>query len=399
MRTNIKLVVALLTIFSFTSCSSDDDSNNPPNITNEESLNQALQAIYNNSDIKGFAIGVVKNGETTYQHSFGFQNVENSIAYTNQTRQPLGSISKTFIGAALVKGVSLGYYTLDTPINDVLPSPIVNPNYPDDVIKIKHLVNHTSGLVDNEDTIMGTYYILAGENTASPAAMMMQDAGIMQREPQGLEALINAYYYPTGDLYSTDNFTNSIAGTQYSYSNIASSLAAYIVQVASGMQYEDFLSQYVLTPLQMTHTGFDYNPSELSSYSTLYYDDYALPLYNSDSYPDGFLKTSSDDLMKYLKDMIKGSMGNSELLFSAEYYDMLFAEDAFNHSVFWSTGDNIVTHSGSDPGLSCDLVFNKDTGSGFFILTNYDSSTDEHENHFISVATQVTGAVNAYLSN
>lgn len=402
MRTNIKVAITLLSIFSLASCSNDDDASAPttiPDVTSEDSFTEALQTIHNTSDINGFTIGVVKNGQTTYQHSFGFQNVENATAYTNQTRQPLGSISKTFIGAAIVKCVSLGYFTLDTPINDILATPIVNPHNPEDVIKVKHLVNHTSGLIDENSAYNSTYYILMGENMATQGASLLQSINYEQRASYGLENLINSYYYTTGSLYSVNNFSAATVGTQYNYSNIAASLAAYIVQEASGMPYETFLDQYVLSPLEMNDTHFNYDTANSDDYATLYFDDIELPLYNSDSFPDGFLKTNGDDMMLYMMDMIKGARGNSETLFGSEYYNMLFAEDAFNHGVFWYRGAEIITHSGADPGLSCDLIINKDTASGFFILTNYDSSTDAHESHFETFGIQITEAVNAYLEN
>lgn len=403
MKTNvIKLFTVFFTALSFTSCSSDDDAIAQvpdPNATNEEILTEALQTIHNNSHVKGFTVGVIKNGTIAYQQSFGFQNEANGVAYTNQTLQPIGSISKTFIGVAIAKGVSLGYFTLETPINDILPNPIVNPNHPNDVIRIKHLANHTSGLLDNGETIMGTYYILEGENTATEAAMLMQEVGISQRAPQGLAALVNEYYYEGGDLYSANNFSAAPVGTQASYSNIASSLAAYIVQVASGMTYEDFVYQYILTPLQMNSTRYFYNSAQQDMYATLYFDDLALPRYNCDSFPDGFLKTNNDDMANYLLDMVKGAMGNSGVLFDATYYDMLFNEDAFGHGLFWEREGNSISHNGSDPGLTCNLEFDAGTGSGYFILTNYDSSTDEHISHIINVFESTAVAVSEYLTN
>ncbi|GGB79429.1 serine hydrolase [Flavobacterium suaedae] len=401
MKTNvIKLFTVFFIALSFTSCSSDDDAvTQVPDVTDAETLTEALQAIHNNSQVKGFTVGVVKNGTIAYQKSFGFQNVANGVAYTNQTLQPIGSISKTFIGAAVAKGVSLGYFTLETPINDVLPNAIVNPNHPNDVIKIKHLVNHTSSLVDNDEIIMDTYYILQGENTSTEGASLMQQVGISQRAPQGLAALVNAYYYEGGDLYSTDNFSTAAVGTQASYSNIASSLAAYIVEVAAGMPYQDFVDQYILTPLQMESTGYFYNPAQQNMYATLYFDDLALPRYNCDSFPDGFLKTNNDDMANYLLDMIKGATGNSGVLFDATYYDMLFNEDAFGHGLFWERDGSSISHNGSDPGLTCNLEFDASTGSGFFILTNYDSSTDEHVSHIINVFEATAVAVSGFLQH
>src|SRR5258706_16240046 len=43
-------------------------------------------------------------------------------------------------------------------------------------------------------------------------------------------------------------------GTYASYSNYATALAGYIVQRASGVPWDDYIEQHVLTPLGMTQT-------------------------------------------------------------------------------------------------------------------------------------------------
>ena len=172
-------------------CREDDGA--PVNVTDEKSLTLRLEEILNQSELPGLTVGIVKKGTAVYQRSFGVQDIEENIAYTNQTIQPIASISKSFIGVAVVKCIELGYFTLDTLINDILSEDLVNPKKPSAKILVKHLVNHTSGLVDVEDTYLSSYYILNGQSTTSAGAEMFQDFGITQREPKTLEEFITLY--------------------------------------------------------------------------------------------------------------------------------------------------------------------------------------------------------------
>ena len=110
-----------------------------------------------------------------------------------------------------------------------------------------------------------------------------------------------------------------------------------------------------------------------SQYATLYYNkEIPLPYYDFESFPDGGVKTSNEDLMKYLLNMLQGQRGESNILFDEAYYDLLFTETSGDHTIFWDIGseDNAFGHTGSDPGLVTELYFNGSENSGFFILFN-----------------------------
>lgn len=370
-------------------------------IHTEEELTNSLQNIAEAFSIPGFTIGIIKNGTICYQNSFGYRNIEFSQPYTNTTIQPIGSISKTFLAIATVKCISNGYFNLDTPINDLLPQPIINPLYTNEPIKIRHLVQHSSGLVDNPNSILSTYYFLPNQNLTTQGAQLLLNAGFTDRNPRTLQELIEAYYYPTGNLYNTNNFLAAAPGTNYSYSNIASSLMAYIIEVTTNMPYDEFVNTAILSPLQMENTNFYYDFINTNNvYANLYFENnIPFPFYNCDSYPDGFLKTNNVDLTKFLQDMIRGNMGASEVLFPNNYYQMLFSETGFNHSIFWLLEGNSIHHSGGDPGISCNLAFNKFKNQGYFVLTNYDVSTPSHIEEFENFIQRIENNINQFLDS
>ncbi|WP_173021409.1 serine hydrolase [Lewinella sp. W8] len=402
------LLVALLCL---TSCD-DDNITTPaePPIRTSADLSAALTKIQSNADAPGFGVSVVKDDVLLYQQSFGMADIDANRPYTNQTIQPIGSISKTFVAAAVVKAIEQGYFTLDTDINDVLPLPIINPKRPDDIIRVRHLVTHTSGLLDEEDTYTQAYHILPGEDTSSPGAQLLQGAlGIEQRATLPLEDFLADYYLPEGGLYSPDNFANTAPGTTWSYSNIATSLMAYLVEIATETSFEQYVTENILTPLAMEQSGYQVAPFAPGQLAQLYWDPGTpLPRYANESYPDGSLLTSNEQLAAFLTDMMRGARGESGILFNPSGYQMLFSallppgmvptDLGENQGIFWFHSGNIIRHDGSDPGTTCNLEFRTDGTAGYLLLTNMDASTSDHAAAYFDLAQRVDDAVSEFLA-
>lgn len=399
----MKNVIYLFGFFILTliSCNKEDDDITPKGIevVDETTLTLKLQEIFKKSDFPGFTIGIAKNGNSVYQKSFGLQNIEKNIPYTNQTIQPIASLSKTFIGVALVKGIELGYFDLETPINKLLETPIINPKNKTAEIKIKHLVNHTSGLSDNDNNL-NSYYILKGESSSSAGTKLLQQYGVIERTPKTLEEFIKAYFYEGGDYYSLNNFKNFNPGDEENYTNAGAALAGYLIETSSGLSYQDFLKKYIFDLLNMNNTTFAYQLPN-NRYATLYFNkETPLPFYDFESFPDGGVKTSNEDLMKYMLNMIKGIKGETSLLFDKKYYNLLFTKTSEIYSVFWGTNSikRVFGHSGGDPGLSTDIRLSEALNSGYFLLTNYDSSIDASEKHYATIYEEIRQNINLFLS-
>ena len=215
--TYLILVTALMN-----ACNNSDSLNvNPePQVTDSQSLTEALESVYQQSEIPGFSISIIKQDQIIYQNTFGYADIQNQIPYTNTTVQALASISKTFVGAAIVKAIEQGYFTLETDVNDILPIDLINPKRPNSVIQVKHLVTHTSGLQDQVQTYLSeNYYILPGEDLSAEGAMLLQnDLGVGQRERRSLESFLGEYFMEDGDLYSEENFSSNLPGTVWNYS-------------------------------------------------------------------------------------------------------------------------------------------------------------------------------------
>lgn len=345
---------------------------------NNQTLNKSLQNIYSKSNFPGFAIAIIKPDTVLFSKGYGYADRKTKTPYTPATIQPVGSVSKTFIALALMKAIELGYFTLATNINDVLPFKIINPNFPNGVITIKHLATHTSSLIDNDSIYVNTY-----ESGKKPSIQ--------------LGDFLKSYYTKEGKLYAALNFDNKTIGTNYAYSNIAAALTAYIIEVKAKMPFDVFTRKYIFDPLQMTGSDWFYNDNNAKQYATLYEintpevpqltklinTDNSLKDYCCITYPDGSLKTSVNDLSKYLQAMIKGYAGANTLL-ADSFYKKMFAKqftatdmptnmdkNEINRAIFWSyTKKDQLRHTGSDAGVFAFISFDPATKVGRVMTMN-----------------------------
>lgn len=412
----LMLVCILCATTIFLSCSSDDDANNsnpnPTGITTAEELSQYLENLVDTNDVPGFSVNVSVGNAIAFHESFGYANIANQTPYTNQTVNNMASMSKSFVGAATAKAIEQGLFTLETNINDVLPVSIINPKQPTGVIKIKHLVTHTSGIVDVPSTyIASNYFILPGEDiTTTTGNIMVNDLGIQQMEQVDLDEYLLEIFHEDGSLYSQDNYLDALPGETWSYSNTATSLLGYIIEYTSGESFDTYVASNVLNPLQMHNSTFDMDEVSFSTMATQYLNpNESFPRYGNHGYVEGGLYSNSDDLSHYLLDMLKGARGESSLLFAPEYYDLLFEEQladgivpsgfAENHGLFWYMKNGSIMHGGNSLGVSTHIELKADGSSGFYIITNMDGTFTQSGDKWENVKSLISQAIAQFVAN
>lgn len=411
------MVVCLLcTATIFSSCSSDDDASNsnptPTGITTTEELSQYLENVLDTNDVPGFSVNVSMGSEIVFHESFGYANIASQTPYTNQTINNMASLSKTFVGAATAKAIEQGLFTLETNINDLLPISIINPKQPTGAIKIKHLVTHTSGIVDVPSTyIASNYYILPGEDvTTTTGSIMVNDLGIQQMEQVDLDEYLLEIFHEDGLLYNLDNYLDTLPGETWAYSNDATSLLGYIIEYTSGQSFDTYVANYVLSPLQMHNSTFDIEEVDFQTMAMQYLNPSSpFPRYGNHGYVEGGLYTNSDDLSQYLLDMLRGVRGESSVLFATEYYDLLFDEQltdgivptgfAENHGLFWYMKDGSIMHGGNSLGVSTYIELKADGSSGFYIITNMDGTFTQSGDKWETLKSLISQAIAQFVAN
>ncbi|QHL85934.1 serine hydrolase [Nibribacter ruber] len=352
--------------------------------SHNQALTKSLEKLQKSSGYVGFSVAVVNKDGVLYQNAFGHADLKNKQPYTTGTVQNIASVSKTVIGVALMKAVELGYFTLDTPINDILPWAVTNPETHAPIL-VKHLATHTSGILDREEVYGKIFTFNTFSDSSAPLYnWMKKEAVLTNRTDTTLASFLKEYVTANGQHYSVKNFTSAGPGTTYAYSNIGSALAAYLIEVKAGMPFSAFCKKHIFKPLGMQQTAWFLTPDLAQASSKNYsYKKKAYPLYSEITYPDGSLHTNLQDLSRFLQEMIKGFQGTGTLLPGTAYAQLFqkqFSEENApqdikasepNSGIFWAHRKNgQIGHTGGDLGVTTLLYFDPATGIGKIFMAN-----------------------------
>jgi N-acyl-D-amino-acid deacylase len=178
-----------------------------------------LFAEFDRPGVPGACVAIYHDGKIVLTKAYGLANLEENKPVKPQTNFRLASITKQFTAMCIMMLKERGQLGYDDPIARFFPG------FPDigSRITVRHLLGHTSGLIDYEDLIP------AGQSA------QLKDRDVL-------------------DLLKTQHGTYFTPGTEYRYSNTGYALLALIVEKVSGKGFATFLTEDVFLPLGMTQT-------------------------------------------------------------------------------------------------------------------------------------------------
>jgi CubicO group peptidase (beta-lactamase class C family) len=313
------------------------------------------------ANIPGLAVAVTRPGEVVWTGAFGMANLETEVAVTVDTPFMLASVSKTVTAVTVMRAELDNHLTLDDPINLHLPFTVDNPRTDGEVITLRHLVSHTSGIRDNW------------------SQMPYADGD----SPYTLGSYLEGYLVDGGNWYNaTENFYNYMPGTTNNYGNIATALAGYVVESATDIPFDDYSQEKILNELNMNHSGWhleDFDPATVAMpYEYTNGQHEAVGHFGYPDYPDGQLRSSVSDMARFLAAISnQGQLGESAVLSPQGTADMLapqFPDVDSSQFVFWYASNvasrSVVGHGGSDQGVATEMVFSPESGVGVIFMIN-----------------------------
>lgn len=161
---------------------------------------------------------VAQNGEILLSKGYGALNKEESAPITSETLFAIGSNTKPFTAAAILKLQDQGLLNVNDPISRFIKDiPTDKEN-----ITLHQLLTHSAGL-DHSGVFQGDF-----ENVARDEAVERILASKLLFQP----------------------------GTESSYSDYGFILLAAITELASGKSYQEYLRSELFEPAEMSHTGW-----------------------------------------------------------------------------------------------------------------------------------------------
>ena len=264
---------------------------------------------------------VAKNGIILLNKGYGYRNAAGKIANNEQTVFQLGSITKQFTSAIILKLQQEKKLSISDKLSKYFPG------YPKgDSITIEHLLTHTSGIFNytNDGNFM--------TNEVTKSASREKIMALFKDKPLDFSP-----------------------GTSWNYSNSGYSLLGYIIEAVTKMPYEKVVRKYIFTPLHMTHSGFDFTHLKINEKAIGYFklnDKEAVPSPIVDStvaFSAGAIYSTTGDLYLWHK-----ALQQNKIL-SKEQQEKAYTPVKNRYGYGWSIdsveGKRRVSHGGGIHGF------------------------------------------------
>ncbi len=307
----------------------------------------------------GLAVAIFRDGKTEILLE-GLSIKQEKIKVKENTLFEIGSISKVFTGIMLADQIQKEKLSLETPIQDLLPSDINAPLFKGQTanpIKLKHLITHSSGL---------------------PRLPGNMGVGLFSSDPYAK--------YSRDKLYT---FLNShrlkqAPGKPSGYSNLGTGLLGQLLADHAAMSYEKLLQASITEPLELTDTLIELTDDQLQRHS----QGYGMLGIKKDrwNFTDavvgaGGIRSSISDMAKFLEAMIlKEDTGSHKTIYSSiemaqkplaefdQYYQIGMGWLISESGVYW--------HNGGTGGYRSFMGFDPNKQIGTVILSNSTKEVD-----------------------
>ena len=366
-----------------------DEPSAPTRLAPEASaaLEAEIEALLKEHGVPGCAAGMVHGADTVWSAGFGMADLEADRPMSADTLLNIGSVTKTVTATAVLQQVERGHLDLDSDVQGWLGFDVRNPRHPRVPITTRQLLTHRSSITD----ALPYEQSYACGDPQTPLGQWLADYF-------GAAELDSHFHlWPPGELDPPEE--------PRAYSNVAYGLLGHLVERTSELSYEDYCRRHIFTPLQMSSSGFDIARIDSGRHAVPYTvlsedfevqpdfeesalgryplserppvpgEPYAHCLYSFATPPDGLLRTSVNELARFLLCWInRGSLGQAQLLRS-DTVDLALSDRHFGRALCWSRsstlpGEPLWTHSGGDPGIATLVGFRPEQRSGLIVLFN-----------------------------
>lgn len=228
------LIASLLTTLLFFSNGFAQDSLPASEIGSK--LDEQMTALTERGQFSG-AILVARDSQLLLNKGYGMANAELAVQNIPQTKFRIASNTKQMTAMAIMMLQERGKLSVRDSLCKYIPRCPANWRG----ITLRHLLTHTSGIIDFDD--------LEDDETSSECKPRKFSQTIASVQHRPLE------FKP---------------GFKFSYSNSNYVLLGHIIEKLSGTSYEKFLQQNIFEPLKMVNTGYDHPETILTNRASGY---------------------------------------------------------------------------------------------------------------------------------
>ena len=317
----------------------------------------AVQKVLDDTGVPGAGIALVRLGGVEWAGGVGVADREARTPVTADTHFRAGSISKTFIAAALVQLYEDGEIDLNAPVVELASEvKIDNAWMVDHPVRLIHILQHTAGF---DDMHFNEMY-----NVSHPADLPLVE--VLRLNP-------------------ASRVVRWKPGTRMSYSNPGYGIAGYILEKVTGEKYEDRIAAQIFEPVGMTESSFHLTEADYPKLAKGYSSRSGAPVPYTQIYlrPSGNLHTTAADLGKFVHVLLNWGEIGEDLVIDPEYLSNMehpttsLASRAGLHSGYGTglfnsfvAGFPMLGHNGGIDGFVSSFAYSTSRDVGYVLLLN-----------------------------
>jgi CubicO group peptidase (beta-lactamase class C family) len=316
---------------------------------------KTIEDLRSHIEKKGFngVVLVMKNNKVLFKEAFGHKNLIKKNPLTVNDRFQIGSITKQFVAAAILKLQEDDRLSINDSITKYLPQ---YPKWRN--IKIKDVLNHTSGIVN---------YTAHSEFMSA-------------RRPYDVLTLDRILDY------SYRFKVDFVPRSKFKYSNAGYIVAGKIIEATSGMKWDEYIRKNFLLPLGLYDTGHNNFFEEVSNVIGHEFKNGNFSLVQnlnlSWALSAGSFYSTVDDLAKWSQ-----IFENSSLLSNKSLKAMLKPGlGNYGMGVFITSygSDTLINHTGVTKGFHSKMYYLKKSKINVITLDNTDGKASDVSDNILS---------------
>jgi CubicO group peptidase (beta-lactamase class C family) len=258
-----------------------------------EEFKAVAARVLDEARLPGAGLALVRKNGIEWAGGIGWADRDARRAVDADTHFRVGSISKTFVALALVQLYEDGKVDLDAAVAPLVPDlAIDNPWEATDPVRVRHLLEHTAGF---DDMHPNEIYVL-DETPDRPLVDVLR-------------------------LNPASRRVRWRPGTRMAYSNPGYAVAARVIEEVSGAPYDQFITERILMPLEMTTSTFGATPTENAALAQGYSEPDGHPVARRRVHlrPAGALSTSARELGHFVEMLLGWGERRGSYVVDPEY--------------------------------------------------------------------------------
>jgi len=341
---------------------SDASVETPPDETVSEPLGREIDEYLSGKDYTGTVL-IVKGEDIILRKAYGLADAEKDTANTINTPFHLASVTKQFTGAAILTLEAEGKLSNTDTLDKFFPG------YESlDKVTVADLLAMKGGF---RDFIFDFYSKWITDHTGEQVCEWEQFTDDLIDEAGVAEKAASLSLEEIETLILTKWRGEPLGG--YEYSNSDYFLLGRIIERVSGMTYQEYVKEKLLTPAGMTNTGF----AGTHDSATPHYPDGTVMVqkwaYTYDfMYSAGGIISAADDMSLWLDAYFKGTLFQQSALEKVS--------GGHNYNYGWHIEeDTRWFHKGGVPGFNIFVMYDRDSDTKIILLSNRAPGVAEYD--------------------